>query len=88
MTFAAALRFTRHTLPLLAACWALVGCHYSDSEGMPVALYESADGEAVLRQLIKELPDARWEVLRTVAEGDLVFLHARFTPAAEWSPPT
>lgn len=57
MTFAVALRFTRHTLPLLAACWALVGCHYSDSEGMPVALYESADGEAVLRQLIKELPD-------------------------------
>lgn len=36
---------------------------------------------AFLDALIKELPDARWEVLRMVAEGDLVFLHARFTPA-------
>lgn len=34
-----------------------------------------------LEGLIKELPDARWEVLRTVAEEDLVFLHARFFPA-------
>lgn len=34
-----------------------------------------------LEQLISTLPGARWEVLRTVAEGDLVFLHARFTPA-------
>jgi predicted SnoaL-like aldol condensation-catalyzing enzyme len=31
--------------------------------------------------LIKNLPDAKWEILRTVAEKDLVFLHARFTPA-------
>lgn len=37
---------------------------------------------AFLDALVKELPDARWEVLRTVAEGDLVVLHARFTPAA------
>ena len=32
--------------------------------------------------LIKEMPDPKWEVLRIVAEGDLVALHARFTPAA------
>jgi predicted SnoaL-like aldol condensation-catalyzing enzyme len=34
-----------------------------------------------LENLVKELPDAKWEILRTVAEKDLVFLHARFTPA-------
>jgi predicted SnoaL-like aldol condensation-catalyzing enzyme len=34
-----------------------------------------------LAGLIKSVPEPRWEVLRTVAEGDLVFLHARFTPA-------
>lgn len=34
-----------------------------------------------LEGLVKELPDAKWEVLRTVAEKDFVFLHARFTPA-------
>lgn len=34
-----------------------------------------------LEGLIDELPEARWEILRTVAEEDLVFLHARFTPA-------
>lgn len=36
---------------------------------------------AYLEQLIKDVPDPRWEVIRTVSEGDLVFLHARFTPA-------
>jgi predicted SnoaL-like aldol condensation-catalyzing enzyme len=36
---------------------------------------------AFLEGLIKELPDAKWEILRTVAEKNLVFLHARFTPA-------
>jgi predicted SnoaL-like aldol condensation-catalyzing enzyme len=35
-----------------------------------------------LEQLISELPQARWEVLRTITEGQMVFLHARFTPAA------
>jgi predicted SnoaL-like aldol condensation-catalyzing enzyme len=35
-----------------------------------------------LEQLIASLPQPRWEVLRTIAEADLVFLHARFTPAA------
>ncbi len=35
-----------------------------------------------LETLIKEVPQPRWEVIRTIAEGDMVFLHARFTPAA------
>ena len=39
-----------------------------------------------LEGLIKELPDAKWEILRTVAEKDLVFLHARFTPAPGATP--
>ena len=34
-----------------------------------------------LEQLIANVPQAKWEVLRTIAEGDLVFLHGRFTPA-------
>ena len=34
-----------------------------------------------LEGLVKDLPDAKWEILRTVAEKDYVFLHARFTPA-------
>jgi predicted SnoaL-like aldol condensation-catalyzing enzyme len=34
-----------------------------------------------LEGLIKALPDPKWEVLRIVADGDLVALHARFTPA-------
>jgi predicted SnoaL-like aldol condensation-catalyzing enzyme len=34
-----------------------------------------------LEGLIKEIPSAQWEILRTVAEKDLVFLHARFSPA-------
>ena len=34
-----------------------------------------------LAGLIKQLPDARWEILRTVAERDFVVLHVRFTPA-------
>lgn len=33
-----------------------------------------------LENLIRELPNPNWEVVRTIAEGDLVFLHARFTP--------
>ena len=37
---------------------------------------------AFLEGLIKEVPEPKWEVVRTIAEGDLVFLHARFTPAA------
>jgi len=38
---------------------------------------------AFLGELIKSMPDPKWEVLRIVAEGDLVALHARFTPAPQ-----
>jgi predicted SnoaL-like aldol condensation-catalyzing enzyme len=34
-----------------------------------------------LEDVIAEVPQARWEIIRTIAEGDLVFLHVRFTPA-------
>jgi predicted SnoaL-like aldol condensation-catalyzing enzyme len=34
-----------------------------------------------LEGLIAELPEAQWEILRVAAEGDLVFLHAKFVPA-------
>ena len=34
-----------------------------------------------LEGLIKEVPEPKWEVVRTIAEGNLVFLHARFSPA-------
>jgi predicted SnoaL-like aldol condensation-catalyzing enzyme len=37
---------------------------------------------AFLAQIIADVPEARWEIIRTIAEGDMVFLHARFTPAA------
>jgi predicted SnoaL-like aldol condensation-catalyzing enzyme len=37
---------------------------------------------AFLEGLIKEVPEPKWEIVRTIAEGDLVFLHARFTPAS------
>jgi predicted SnoaL-like aldol condensation-catalyzing enzyme len=36
---------------------------------------------AFLEQLIKTLPGARWEIIRTVAEGEFVFLQARFSPS-------
>jgi predicted SnoaL-like aldol condensation-catalyzing enzyme len=32
--------------------------------------------------LIKSMPDPKWEVLRIVGDGELVALHARFTPGA------
>ncbi len=35
-----------------------------------------------LEQLIGNVPQPRWEVMRTIAEGNMVFLHGRFTPAA------
>jgi predicted SnoaL-like aldol condensation-catalyzing enzyme len=34
-----------------------------------------------LEGLVKQMPDARWEVLRAAAQDDLVFVHVRFTPA-------
>ena len=33
-----------------------------------------------LEQLIADLPQSKWEILRSAAEGDLVFLHAKFVP--------
>lgn len=45
---------------------------------------EGGDREGVIRYLealIASVPEPRWEVLRTLADGDHVFLHARFTPA-------
>jgi predicted SnoaL-like aldol condensation-catalyzing enzyme len=36
---------------------------------------------AYLAELIKAVPDPKWELLRIVADGDMVALHARFTPA-------
>ena len=41
---------------------------------------------AFLDGLIKAMPDPKWEVLRIVAEDDLVSLHARFTPAPGAAP--
>lgn len=36
---------------------------------------------AFLEQLIAAVPAPKWTVIRTVAEGDMVFLHATFSPA-------
>lgn len=36
---------------------------------------------AYLEDLIHGLPDARWEAIRTIADGEFVLMHARFTPA-------
>jgi len=41
---------------------------------------------AFLEELIKEMPAPKWEIVRTIAENDLVFLHARFTPAVGAEP--
>ena len=34
-----------------------------------------------LEGIIKDIPDARWEILRSAAQDGLVFVHVRFTPA-------
>jgi predicted SnoaL-like aldol condensation-catalyzing enzyme len=34
-----------------------------------------------LENLIQHLPDCKWELIRTISEGDMVVLHARFIPA-------
>ncbi|WP_332816879.1 nuclear transport factor 2 family protein [Sphingopyxis sp.] len=47
---------------------------------VPQGTREAAAG--FLEQLIAAVPQPRWEVVRTIAEGDMVFLHGRFTPAA------
>jgi predicted SnoaL-like aldol condensation-catalyzing enzyme len=44
----------------------------------------SGDREGTIRfleGLIAEVPQARWELLRVVAEGDIAAVHARMTPA-------
>ena len=34
-----------------------------------------------LENLIQHLLDCQWELIRTISEGDMVVLHARFIPA-------
>lgn len=34
-----------------------------------------------LAQIMTDVPDAKWEIVRTIADRDMVFLHGRFTPA-------
>ena len=51
-------------------------------EHKPDIAEPTRDGSAAfLAGLMLELPAATWEVIRTIAEDDLVFLHARFVPA-------
>ncbi|PYY14105.1 MAG: hypothetical protein DMG60_20695 [Acidobacteria bacterium] len=38
--------------------------------------------------LIQKSPQANWEILRVIAEDDMVFLHVRFTPAKGATPVT
>lgn len=40
---------------------------------------------AFLKDLITSMPEARWEIVRTIAEGDMVFVHARFRPTKDAS---
>lgn len=41
---------------------------------------------AYLGEVIRTLPAARWEIVRIVADRDMVSLHARFTPAPDAAP--
>ena len=34
-----------------------------------------------LTGLVTDMPEAKWEIVRSIADGDLVALHVRFTPA-------
>src|SRR5579863_2685891 len=36
---------------------------------------------AFLEDLIRKFPQPKWEIIRSAAEGDLVFLHVHVTPA-------
>jgi predicted SnoaL-like aldol condensation-catalyzing enzyme len=52
---------------------------------------DSAGGTAqstvdFLTGLIKKSPQPQWEIVRAVAEDDMVFLHVRFTPATGATP--
>ena len=50
-------------------------------EHKPDIAQPTRDGAAdFLAGIIADVPEARWEVLRVIADGDLVALHARFTP--------
>ena len=40
-----------------------------------------------LDNLIHHAPRPKWEIIRSIAEGDLVVLHVRFTPAPGALPP-
>lgn len=39
-----------------------------------------------LTDLIKKSPQPKWEIVRVISEGDMVFLHVRFTPAKGATP--
>jgi predicted SnoaL-like aldol condensation-catalyzing enzyme len=39
-----------------------------------------------LTDLIRKSPQPKWEIVRAVAENDMVFLHVRFTPAKGAAP--
>ena len=41
---------------------------------------------AYLEDLIRTLPEARWQIVRIVADRDMVSLHARFTPTPNAAP--
>lgn len=41
---------------------------------------------AFLEELMTELPAARWEIVRSVADAHFVVIHARFTPAPDAAP--
>src|SRR5260370_26260094 len=52
---------------------------------------DSAGGTAqstidFLTGLIKKSPQPKWEIVRVIADGDMVFLHVRFTPAKGATP--
>jgi predicted SnoaL-like aldol condensation-catalyzing enzyme len=52
---------------------------------------DSAGGTAqatvdFLTDLIKKSPQPKWEIVRVIAEGDMVFLHVRFMPAQGATP--
>jgi len=55
--------------------------HSSDTSGNT---RESAVG--FLTDMIQHAPHPKWEIIRSIAEGDMVFLHVRFTPA-DGAPP-
>jgi predicted SnoaL-like aldol condensation-catalyzing enzyme len=46
----------------------------------------AAASEAFLKTLIARSPDPKWEVVRSAAEGDLVFLHVKFTAGPKTAP--